>query len=268
MRADANRALSRNACVTAKVYFSCTASLGNWLKSHIPSSAAAGTRATGWGDSLWTLSVFDTGGANPTTDLALNQTATASSADNSSDGAGNAVDGNPNTRWSSAYEDDQWIQVDLGSTQSFDQVYLLWEQAYAETFSVQVVVENDRARFDLETRVIEHQPPVRASGLGRVTALKIEILRCAEQRRQGAETERGDVDEIEDQTILLPGMEARAHNCAHSRNAAEPNSVRWKLEIWWDFRGLQTPVALDGTHWTMAGGAARASARTCSTAWA
>jgi len=97
-----------------------------------------GTRATAWGDSLWTLSVFDTSGANPTTDLALNQTATASSEDNSSDGAGNAVDGNPNTRWSSAYEDNQWIQVDLGSTQSFDQVYLLWEQAYAETFSVQI----------------------------------------------------------------------------------------------------------------------------------
>jgi hypothetical protein len=34
-----------------------------------------GTRATEWGDSLWSLSVFDTAGSSPTTDLALNQTA-------------------------------------------------------------------------------------------------------------------------------------------------------------------------------------------------
>jgi hypothetical protein len=95
-----------------------------------------GTRATGWGDSLWTLSVFDS--SAPSTDLALNRTATASSVDNASDGPGNAVDGNPNTRWSSAYQDNQWIQVDLGSTQSFDSVYILWEQAYAATFTVQV----------------------------------------------------------------------------------------------------------------------------------
>jgi hypothetical protein len=95
-----------------------------------------GTRATGWGDSIWTLSVFDS--SAPSTDLALHQTATASSQDNSSDGAGNAVDGDPTTRWSSAYQDNQWIQVDLGSSQSFDQVYILWEQAYAATFTVQV----------------------------------------------------------------------------------------------------------------------------------
>ena len=87
---------------------------------------------------MWALSVFHAAGSSPTTDLALNQTATASSADNDSDGAQNAVDGNPNTRWSSAYEDDQWIQVDLGSSQTFDQVAIVWEQAYADELHVQV----------------------------------------------------------------------------------------------------------------------------------
>ena len=73
-----------------------------------------GKRATGWGISMWTLSVIDS--SAPGTDLALHKTATASSVDNSNDEPGNAVDGNPNTRWSSNYTDNQWIEVDLGST--------------------------------------------------------------------------------------------------------------------------------------------------------
>jgi len=102
-----------------------------------------GKRATGWGISIWTLSVIDS--SAPGTDLALNKTATASSIDNSSNQPPNAVDGNDKTRWSSNYTDDQWITVDLGSVVAFDQVKLLWEQAYALTFTVQV--SNDAATW-------------------------------------------------------------------------------------------------------------------------
>ncbi|HEV2373203.1 MAG TPA: discoidin domain-containing protein [Streptosporangiaceae bacterium] len=102
-----------------------------------------GKRATGWGISMWTLSVFDT--SAPGTDLALGKTATASSVDNGNDEPRNAVDGNPATRWSSDYTDNQWITVDLGSVVSFDQAYILWERAYALTFAVQV--SNDNATW-------------------------------------------------------------------------------------------------------------------------
>ena len=95
-----------------------------------------GQRATQWGDSIWTLSVFNT--ADPGTDLALNKTATASSIDNTSDEPQNAIDGNPDTRWSSAYEDNQWIQVDFGTPVSFNQVLIVWEQAYALNYVIQV----------------------------------------------------------------------------------------------------------------------------------
>jgi len=95
-----------------------------------------GRRATGWGDSLWTLSVID--GSAPDTDLALHAAATASSVDDPSNAPANAVDGNPRTRWSSAYADDQWIQLDLGQVVSFDRVVLVWEQAYAMNFTIQV----------------------------------------------------------------------------------------------------------------------------------
>ncbi|WP_037908870.1 discoidin domain-containing protein [Actinacidiphila yeochonensis] len=94
------------------------------------------TRATGWGSSLWTLAVVDS--SAPGTDLALHAAATASSVDEDDHQPGNATDGDPATRWSSAYTDDEWIEVDLGSSVSFDRVDLTWEQAYARTYTVQV----------------------------------------------------------------------------------------------------------------------------------
>jgi hypothetical protein len=95
-----------------------------------------GKRATGFGASMWTLSILDSG--TPGTDLALHKTATASSSDNGADQPANAVDGSDTTRWSSGYADDQWIQVDLGASAAFDQVVITWETAYALTFTVQI----------------------------------------------------------------------------------------------------------------------------------
>jgi len=62
-----------------------------------------------------------------TTNIALNRPATASSLENSGFPASNAVDGNTGTRWSSAFSDPQWLEVDLGSTQSICQVTLNWK---------------------------------------------------------------------------------------------------------------------------------------------
>src|SRR6201986_3484263 len=72
-----------------------------------------------------------------TTNLALNKTATASSTESSAYPAANAVDGNTGTRWSSAFSDPQWLEVDLGSSQSICGVTLNWEAAYASAFQIQ-----------------------------------------------------------------------------------------------------------------------------------
>ena len=72
-----------------------------------------------------------------TTNLALNKTATASSTESGAYPASDAVDGNTGTRWSSAFSDPQWLEVDLGSSQSICSVTLNWEAAYASAFQIQ-----------------------------------------------------------------------------------------------------------------------------------
>jgi hypothetical protein len=63
--------------------------------------------------------------------------ATASSTENASFPASAAVDGNTGTRWSSAFSDPQWLQVDLGSVQQITSVTLNWEAAYAKAYQIQ-----------------------------------------------------------------------------------------------------------------------------------
>jgi hypothetical protein len=131
-------------------------------------------RATGYGYSLWEFEVYTgvsgataTNTASPTntatststatatntqvvtgcgtTNLALNKTATSSSNENAGTTPNLAVDGNLGTRWSSAFSDPQWLQVDLGSPQNICHVKITWETAYGKAYQIQV--SNDAASW-------------------------------------------------------------------------------------------------------------------------
>ena len=71
-------------------------------------------------------------------DLAYQHPVTASSVQEADTAASNVTDGNDSTRWSSNFADPQWVVVDLGKSVTIDHVKLLWEDAYASAYSVQV----------------------------------------------------------------------------------------------------------------------------------
>ncbi|SCF21103.1 discoidin domain-containing protein [Micromonospora mirobrigensis] len=77
------------------------------------------------------------GAAAAGTLLSQGRPTTASSSENAGTAAGYATDGNPGTRWSSAFGDPQWLQVDLGATATVSQVTLSWEAAYARAYQIQ-----------------------------------------------------------------------------------------------------------------------------------
>jgi beta-glucanase (GH16 family) len=99
-------------------------------------------RATQYGVSLWEFQVFGETPGNPgtcgTANVAQGRPASASSTENAGTPAAAAFDGNAGTRWSSAASNPQWLQVDLGTSQSVCGVTLNWEAAYATAFQVQV----------------------------------------------------------------------------------------------------------------------------------
>ncbi|MDM7829753.1 DUF1996 domain-containing protein [Cellulomonas edaphi] len=70
--------------------------------------------------------------------ISQGKAASASSAENADMVGAKAVDGNTATRWSSTFSDAQWLQVDLGSTATIDNVQLRWEAAYGKAFTIQL----------------------------------------------------------------------------------------------------------------------------------
>ncbi|WP_246312006.1 di-heme oxidoredictase family protein [Pseudaquabacterium terrae] len=64
--------------------------------------------------------------------------ALASGAERSTMSADKAIDGDPSTRWSSAFNDQQWIQFDLGMRQTIGAVKLQWQNAHAAAYLLQV----------------------------------------------------------------------------------------------------------------------------------
>ena len=114
-----------------------------WQTVTMPAVSVAG----GIGSQALRLEVITNGfsinwiGLNVTqsgTNIALYKAATASSLENSGSPATNAFDGNLGTRWSSAWSDPQWIQVDLGATYNILEVVLYWETAYGKSYQIQV----------------------------------------------------------------------------------------------------------------------------------
>src|ERR1700753_3884444 len=69
--------------------------------------------------------------------LSQGRPTTASSLENASFPASNATDGNAATRWSSAFADPQWSQIDLRSVSTINSVTLDWEAAFAKSFQLQ-----------------------------------------------------------------------------------------------------------------------------------
>lgn len=100
----------------------------------------ATARGTQWGVSLWEFEIYGSTAAEGcgSGNAALNRPATASSVESAGLPASSAFDGNPATRWASAFSDPQWIRVDLGASVPICRVVLTWEAAYARSFQIQV----------------------------------------------------------------------------------------------------------------------------------
>ncbi|MBE5958599.1 MAG: hypothetical protein E7254_07050 [Lachnospiraceae bacterium] len=70
------------------------------------------------------------------TNLAIGKTVTVSSTEDGNTLGQYAVDGDPSTRWSSQWMDNQWIMVDLGDVYSLSAVGIAWEAAYSNDYTI------------------------------------------------------------------------------------------------------------------------------------
>jgi hypothetical protein len=61
---------------------------------------------------------------------------TASSSENSTLSPQNVFDNNLESRWSSAFDDNQWLQIDFGEIKEIEGLLLYWQEASAESYAI------------------------------------------------------------------------------------------------------------------------------------
>jgi hypothetical protein len=104
------------------------------------------------------------------------KTATASSIESATFPASAAVDGNPGTRWSSAFSDPQWLQVDLGASATITSVVLDWETAYARNFTVRASTNGSAwTTLNTTTNGTGGRQTLTVSGTGRYVRLETTV---------------------------------------------------------------------------------------------
>jgi hypothetical protein len=84
---------------------------------------------------------------NPAQNLALEKIVKSSSLESFDYIPQNAVDGDYNTRWSSKFTDSQYLTVDLGAIQKFNQIRITWETAYGKEYRIEV--SDDEVNWNL-----------------------------------------------------------------------------------------------------------------------
>lgn len=75
--------------------------------------------------------------------LALNKPATASGSEGDGTAAPKAFDGDLKTRWSSRFQDNEWLAVDLENCYLLTSVRLYWENAYATVYDIELSEDGD-----------------------------------------------------------------------------------------------------------------------------
>ncbi len=112
---------------------------------------------------------------------ALLKPAEASSIEGPQHAASNVNDGDAETRWSSEYEDDQWIYIDLEASYDLHLIQLYWETAFGEVYTIdtsfdgvqwETVHEENHGEGGFEAIGFESEVParfVRMSGIERAT---------------------------------------------------------------------------------------------------
>ena len=108
------------------------------------------------------------------TDLARNMPTTSMSVEGVGLTASEANDGNSSTRWSSAFADNQWWQVDLGSARQVDTVSLNWETAYASQY--RILTSTDGASFSHAADVTNSSAGVKTNTFSVRSARYVRIL--------------------------------------------------------------------------------------------
>jgi hypothetical protein len=90
-------------------------------------------------ETSFSISVYD----STSEDVALYRKVTSSTIENSSYLAFYAVDGDSLTRWSTEYDDDQYLLVEFEQIRNIERIFMNWEVAYGQIYNILVSTDGE-----------------------------------------------------------------------------------------------------------------------------
>jgi hypothetical protein len=92
--------------------------------------------------SMWEFEIYCDDASYLSENFALGKEVSAASVEESAYPPSNAVDGYTNSRWSSSFNNNQWIMVDLGMLYNINIIILRWEAAYGTSYRIDISSNN------------------------------------------------------------------------------------------------------------------------------
>ncbi len=156
-------------------------------------------------------------------------TATASAGQTGEFPAKAAIDGDPNTRWSSPFSDPHWLKVDTGSEATLCGFRIRWETAYSSHYRIDVSLDGDEWKTVYETE----------QGDGRTDYIFIEPVRARYFRITGLKRATGWGHSIWEIDTWGPSGQPRIA----SDGEGEEHLMTGDRETVW--RATETPAHID-----------------------
>ncbi|MCR5703429.1 MAG: discoidin domain-containing protein [Eubacterium sp.] len=253
-------------------------------------------RATGYGYSLWEMEVY-TGKGNESgggdipegTNVALGGVTDQSASEGASTNAMYAVDGDEGTRWSSNFDDNAWMSVDLGEEYSINRVIIKWENAYGKDYKIMTSTDGehwttaknltnqnggtDDFTFDtVNARYVKMQGVTRGTGYG-YSIWEFQVLTAGQNQTQpGGGTVPSETNVALNAEANQSGSEGAGVNANYAVDGNE--GTRWasnydddawmtldfgqaytinKIKIQWEAaygKDYDILVSTDGQNWT------------------
>jgi hypothetical protein len=175
------------------------------------SITAKATDSAGGSTTSSAISISVTSGT--TTNLALNKTTKALTSEGAAFAANFATDGSLSTRWSSEFQDPQWIYVDLGATYTINRVKITWEAAYGKNYNIETspdesawsllkpvtgntALVNDHTGLSASTRYLRIYGTARGTGYG-YSIFELEVYGSSSGRENVSAKIEKAADEIQ-----------------------------------------------------------------------
>lgn len=189
--------------------------------------------------------------------MAQNKGASSSSAADAAHSAMYAFDGNQATRYTSSFNESQWLQVDLGQSYLLSSVIIMWEKSYGKDFNI--LLSNDGTFADMVSDSIQVRNHIfKASSSLNIDTVRLKSSKTARYvRMQGLHSASGNGYSIWEMMVMGSASNANLFPVSvtvfTASKASNSNLLDWTTNTEFNNAGFSIERSNDAINFSVIG---------------